>query len=94
MANPQRTAFPLLTPREVAMAWTNDEFRWEPGETSPSFGRMLCWLATIIAAIVVIFAVADFFISWAQGAPIVRVVALIVAAAVWLIGRVLRALLP
>lgn len=76
------------------MAWINDEFRWEPGETSLSVGRMLYWLATTIAAIMVIFAVADFFISWAQGVPIVRVVALIVAAAVWLIGRVLRALLP
>jgi len=40
-----------------------------------------------------VFAVADFFISWAQGAPIVRVFALVASAAVWLIGRALRALL-
>lgn len=75
------------------MAWINDEFRWEPGETSLSVGRTLYWLATIIAAIMVIFAVADLFIGWAQGAPIVRIVALVAAAIVWLIGRFCRALL-
>jgi hypothetical protein len=42
----------------------------------------------------VIFAVADFFISWAQGVPIVRMVALTTAAAIWLIGRACRAVLP
>jgi hypothetical protein len=51
-------------------------------------------LATIIAAIMVIFAVADLFIGWAQGAPIVRIVALVAAAIVWLIGRFCRSLLP
>jgi hypothetical protein len=40
-----------------------------------------------------VFVVGDFFISWAQGTPIVRVFALGVAASVWLIGRALRALL-
>jgi hypothetical protein len=84
----------LAAAREVAMAWINDEFRWEPGETSVSFGRTLYWLATIIAALMAVFAVADFFIGWAQGAPIVRIVALIAAAIVWLIGRFCRALLP
>ena len=53
----------------------------------------LYWLTTIIAALMFVFAVADFFISWAQGAPIVRVFALVASAAVWLIGRALRALL-
>jgi hypothetical protein len=74
------------------MAWIDDESRWEPGETLNA-GRTLYWLATIIAAIMVVFALADFFIAWAQGAPILRIFALIAAAAVWLIGRVLRALL-
>jgi len=34
-----------------------------------------------------------FFISWAQGTPIVRVFGLVAAAVVWLIGRAVRALL-
>jgi hypothetical protein len=41
----------------------------------------------------VVFAIADFFIAWAQGAPILRVFALVAAVLVWLIGRALRTLL-
>jgi hypothetical protein len=48
------------------MASIHDESWWESGETSLSAGRTLYWLATIIAAVMVIFAVADFFIGWAQ----------------------------
>ena len=51
------------------------------------------WLTTLVAALMLIFAVADLFISWAQGTPIVRVFALVAAAGVWLIGRAVRALL-
>jgi hypothetical protein len=76
------------------MAWIDDESRWESGETGFGVGRTLYWLTTTIAAIIVVFAVADFFISWAQGAPIVRVFAFMAAALVWLIGRACRALLP
>jgi hypothetical protein len=72
------------------MAWIDDEAPWEPGETGLRAGRTLYWLATIIAVVIVVFALADFFISWAQGAPIVRVFAFITAAAVWLIGRICR----
>lgn len=78
------------------MAWIDDEW-WEPGEggrTAPSAGRTLYWFATFIAAVIVVFVTADVLISWAQGAPTVRIVALIVAVAVWLIGRICRALLP
>jgi hypothetical protein len=78
----------------MAMAWIDDEiWREAAGDTGLHAGRMLYWLATIIAACIVIFALADFFISWAQGAPIVRVIAFI-AAAVWLIGCICRAVLP
>jgi multisubunit Na+/H+ antiporter MnhG subunit len=73
------------------MAWIDDESRWESGETGFGVGRTLYWLTTTIAAIIVVFAVADFFISWAQGAPIVRVFAFMAAALVWLIGRACRA---
>jgi hypothetical protein len=76
------------------MAWIDDKPWREPGDNALSAGRTLYWLATIIAAVMAIFAVADFFINWAQGAPIVRVFALIAAVAVWLIGRACRALLP
>jgi hypothetical protein len=77
------------------MAWINDDgSRREPGEIELSVGRILYWLATIVAALMAIFAVADFFISWAQGAPIVRIFAFVAAAAVWLIGRLCRSLLP
>jgi hypothetical protein len=76
------------------MAWIDDDdTRWEPDKIGLSVGRILYWLATIIAVVMVVFAVADFFVGWAQGAPILRIFAFIAAAAVWLIGRALRALL-
>ena len=76
------------------MAWIDDDdTRWEPDKIGLSVGRILYWLATIIAVVMVVFAVADFFVGWAQGAPILRIFAFIGAAAVWLIGRALRALL-
>ena len=76
------------------MTWTNhDDVRWEPGETELTAGRISYWLTTLVAALMLIFAVADFFISWALGTPIVRVFALVAAAGVWLIGRAVRALL-
>ena len=76
------------------MAWTNnDDVPWELGETSLNAGRTLYWLATMIALVMVIFAVGDFFISWGQGTPILRVFALVAAVLVWLIGRAFRALL-
>jgi hypothetical protein len=59
-----------------------------------TMGRVLYWLATIVAGLIVIFAVGDFFISWAQGTPILRIVAFIAAAVVWLIGLICRSLLP
>ena len=71
----------------------DDDTRWEPDKIGLSVGRILYWLATIIAVVMVVFAVADFFVGWAQGAPILRIFAFIAAAAVWLIGRALRALL-
>ena len=60
------------------MVWMNDEDDWsQRGERGPTPGRMLYWLATAVAALIVIFAVADFFISWAQGEPILRIVAFV-----------------
>jgi hypothetical protein len=46
------------------MTWTNnDDVRWEPGESRFRAGPTLYWFAAIIAALMFIFAVADFFIS-------------------------------
>jgi hypothetical protein len=70
------------------MTWIDDEDTWQqPGDGGPAPGRVLYWFATAIAALILIFAVADFFISWAQGPPILRIVAFVAAAVVWLIGR-------
>ena len=75
------------------MAWTNNhDVRWDVRETELTVGRVFYWLATVIAALMFVFVVGDFFVSWAQGTPIVRVFALGVAALVWLIGRALRSL--
>jgi hypothetical protein len=75
------------------MTWIDDEDAWrQPGDRGPSPGRILYWLATAVAAVIVIFAVSDFFISWAQGQPILRIVAFVAAAVVWLIGRACRSL--
>ncbi len=77
------------------MAWINEnDARWQPESTELTVGRALYWLTTVIAALIVIFAVGDFFISWAQGTPILRIVALIAAVLVWLIGLICRSLLP
>ncbi|MGB3743406.1 MAG: hypothetical protein WBD11_02540 [Xanthobacteraceae bacterium] len=75
------------------MTWLDDEDAWwQPGDKEPGVGRVVYWLATVVAALMVIFAVGDFFISWAQGQPILRIVALVAAAVVWLIGRTCRSL--
>jgi hypothetical protein len=76
------------------MTWIDDEVWREPGDGGLHAGRTLYWFAVIIAALIVVFALADLAISWAQGQPVVRVVALIAALAVWLIGRICSALLP
>jgi hypothetical protein len=75
------------------MTWIDDQ-RWGPEDEGLSPGRTLHALAIVVAAVIVIFTVADLFSSWAQGAPIVRIFAFIAAAIVWLIGRLCRALFP
>jgi hypothetical protein len=80
--------------RKVPMTSMDDQdARWQSNETEPSPGHIISWLATVLAVLIVIFAVGDFFISWALGYPILRIVALIAAIAVWLTGRVCRGLM-
>ena len=63
------------------------------GNPSLNAGRVIYWLTTTVAVLIAIFAVADFFINWAEGAPILRIFAFVAAALVWLIGRICRSLL-
>ena len=65
-----------------------------PSKSRMTAGRILYWSATIVAGLIVIFAVADFFFSWEQGTPILRIVAFIVAAGVWLIGLICLLAVP
>jgi hypothetical protein len=75
------------------MAWIDHkDDRWEPDERGLTTGDVLYWLATIIAALMVVFVVADLAISWAQGQPILRLFALLTALLIWLFGRACRAM--
>jgi hypothetical protein len=79
------------------MTWIDNEDLWgERGDGRPNSGsgpgRICYWMATTVAALMVIFVIADLFISWAQGQPILRIVALITAVVVWVIGRACRSL--
>jgi hypothetical protein len=76
------------------MSWIyNNGAWWEPsGEGGPSAGRAIYWLGNVIAGLIVIFAIGDFFVSWAEGHPIVRFEPFIAAIVVCLIGRACRPL--
>jgi len=52
-------------------------------------GRTLYWLATIVTALILVWVLAELYTS----APIVRIIAVIAAVAIWLIGLACRALL-
>jgi hypothetical protein len=56
-------------------------------------GRLLYWAATIVAAVIVVWDLADLLYGLSQGEPILRIAALVVAAFIWLIGRGCRAAL-
>lgn len=51
------------------------------------FGELLYWTATIAAAVIAAWDVVDFLYGLSQGQPILRIVALVVAAIIWLLGR-------
>ena len=75
------------------MVWTDHEDDGsEPADRGLHAGNVLYRLATIVAALIVIFVIADLIISWAQGQPILRIFALLTALLVWLIGRVCRSI--
>lgn len=63
---------------------------WEPEDRRPGLGRLLYWLASTIAVVILVFAIGDLFVSWMQGRPILHIVGFAAAAVVWLIGRLCR----
>jgi hypothetical protein len=57
-------------------------------------GNILYWIATTVAILMVMLVLADFMVGLAQGYPIVRIVALIAAIGIWLLGCACRSLRP
>lgn len=73
------------------MTWRyDDDARWQAEDSGPGAGRVLNWLASTIAAVILAFAITDFLTSWMQGHPILHIAGFAVAAVVWLIGRLCR----
>ena len=76
------------------MIWKNNKDAWrQSSETVAGSVHVFYWLTTVVAGLIIILVAGDFFISWAQGYPILRVVALIAAIFIWLIGRTCRSLM-
>ena len=63
---------------------------WEPEDRGPGAGRVLYWFASMIAFVILVFAITEFLISWAQGHPILHIMGFAAAVVVWLIGRFCR----
>lgn len=72
------------------MCLYREDAPWEPDRRGLGLGRGLYWLASTIAVVILVFAIVNLFISWAQGRPILHVVGFAAAAVVWLIGRLCR----
>lgn len=49
-------------------------------------GRVLYWIATIIASLIVVVVVAGYVSNAAEGVPFISITALMVAGAIWLLG--------
>ena len=54
------------------------------------WGELLYWMATILAGLIVVVVLTGYFSNAAAGEPIIPVVALLLAGAIWLIGWVCR----
>jgi hypothetical protein len=63
---------------------------WEPEDRGPGAGRVLYWLACTIAFVILVFAITDFLVSWAQGHPILHIMGFAAAVVIWVIGRLCR----
>ena len=53
-----------------------------------SFGGFLFWVASIIAALIVVWVLWNFLWDWQGGAPIIRLPLLLIAGVIWLVGWV------
>ncbi len=59
------------------------EMAWRPGE-------VLYWTSTVIAGLIVLLVVANYMSNTGMGEPIIRIIPLLLAAAIWLVGWVGR----
>jgi hypothetical protein len=57
-------------------------------------GRVLYWIATIIAGLIVVVVVAGYMSNAGEGVPFISITALILAGAIWLAGWICRNLSP
>jgi hypothetical protein len=53
-------------------------------------GNALFWLTTVFAALILLWAAADYFYNLSNDYPVLNVTAVIVAGAVWLVGLLCR----
>jgi hypothetical protein len=55
-----------------------------------SWGELIYWTATVVAGLIVIFVVWGYLQNSNEGYPVIPVVPLLFAGAIWLAGRVCR----
>ena len=56
-----------------------------------SWGEFLNWGASILAGLIIVLALVNYFYNASEGVPAIPVVALAVAGVIWLTGRFCRA---
>jgi hypothetical protein len=55
-----------------------------------SWGELIYWVATTIAGLIVIFVVRGYVFNISEGDPVIPIVPLLCAGAIWLAGRACR----
>ncbi len=65
----------------------------DESEMAAWWGTALYWIATIIAGLIVVWAVWNYVYNTDRGEPIIQIVPLLLAGAIWLVGRACRYLL-
>jgi hypothetical protein len=89
----QRLVGPGIPDRLLVGTHYHDQAAKAAGAMAARLGELLYWTATILAGLIVIGVIAGYISSINEGEAIIPVVALLVAAVIWLIGRACRAIL-
>ena len=55
-----------------------------------SWGELIYWVATIVAGLIAVFVVLGYLHNTDEGYPVLPIVPLLVAGAIWLAGRACR----